>query len=311
MTISRPKISIVGAGFVGSTAAHWLSIKGAYDIVLVDIVEGVPQGKALDLQESAPVEGFASKIKGTNDYTDTKDSDIVVITAGIARKPGMSRDDLLATNQKIVAEVTKNVIRESPDCILIVVSNPLDAMVYVAYKTSGLPKERVIGMAGILDSARFAQFIAEELTVSVENIDTMVLGGHGDSMVPLLRYSTVAGAPVIEMIPKEKLDKIVQRTRDGGIEIVNLLKTGSAYYAPAAAIAEMVEAITKDKKKILPCSVLLEGEYGANGVFVGVPVKLGMHGAEKIIQLKLSQEEKKQFEKTVIAVHELNKITGL
>jgi len=273
--MGRKKITVVGAGNVGATTAHWLVSKELGDVVLVDIIEGMPQGKALDLAQAAPIEGFDSRLVGTNGYKETANSDIVVITSGIARKPGMSRDDLLNTNAGIVGSVTDEVARNSPNATIIVVSNPLDAMAQVAFRRSGFPKNRVIGMAGILDSARMRTFLAEALNVSVENVTAFVLGGHGDTMVPLVRYSTCAGIPVTELLPKDVLDKIVDRTRNGGAEIVSLLKTGSAYYAPSAAAVEMVEAIIKDKKKILPCAAYLEGEYGINGLFVGVPVKLG------------------------------------
>ena len=274
----RKKVSIVGAGNVGATAAHWIASKELADVVLIDIMEGVPQGKALDLLQAMPVEKRDSAILGTNDYADTANSDIVVITAGIPRKPGMSRDDLLNTNFKIMQEVVSKVVKYSPNCILIVVSNPLDAMAQAAFKMSGFSRNRVIGMAGVLDSARFRTFIAQELNVSVENVTAFVLGGHGDTMVPLPRYSTVAGIPITELIEPAKLEALVERTRNGGAEIVKFLKTGSAYYAPSASAVEMVEAILKDKKKILPCAVHLEGEYGITGLFVGVPVKLGANG---------------------------------
>jgi malate dehydrogenase len=268
-------------------------------------VEGIPQGKGLDLLEAMPIEKRDSNIVGTNDYADTANSDIVVITAGIPRKPGMSRDDLLNTNHKIMNDVVGKIVHRSPNCILIIVSNPLDAMAQAAYKMSGFPRERVIGMAGVLDSARFRTFIAQELKVSVENVTAFVLGGHGDTMVPLPRYSTVAGIPITELMEKATLDRIVQRTRDGGAEIVKHLKTGSAYYAPSAAVTEMVEAILKDKKKILPCAAYLNGEYGIHGLFVGVPVKLGAKGIEQIIEIKLTSDEKAALEKSVAAVKEL------
>jgi malate dehydrogenase len=301
----RNKITVVGSGNVGATAAHWIASKELGDVVLIDIIEGVPQGKGLDLLQAMPIEKRDSFVKGTNDYADTANSDIVVITAGIPRKPGMSRDDLLNTNYKIMSDVVGKVVNYSPNCILIVVSNPLDAMAQAAYKLSGFPRERVIGMAGILDSARFRAFIAMELSVSVENVTAFVLGGHGDTMVPLPRYSTVAGIPVTELIEKEKLDKIVQRTRDGGAEIVKYLKTGSAYYAPSAAATEMIEAILKDKKKILPCAAYLNGEYGIKGLYVGVPVKLGSKGIEQIIEIKLTAEEKAALDKSAASVKEL------
>ena len=301
----RRKVTIVGSGNVGATTAHWIVGKELADVVLIDIIDGVPQGKALDLQQSGPVEGFDSRLVGTNDYRDSADSDIVVITAGLPRKPGMSRDDLLMKNYEIVKGVTEQVVKVSPQCILIVVSNPLDAMVQTAYRISGFPRNRVIGMAGILDSARFRTFIAQELSVSVENVHAFVLGGHGDTMVPLPRYSTVAGIPITELLPRERIDALVQRTANGGAEIVGLLKTGSAYYAPSAAVTEMVEAIFKDKRKILPCAAYLEGEYGVDGLFVGVPVKLGQNGIEEIVQIDLRPEEEAALKKSAAAVKEL------
>ncbi|MBI4466668.1 MAG: malate dehydrogenase [Acidobacteria bacterium] len=304
----RKKVTVVGAGMVGGTTAHRLAEKEICDVVLTDIIEGLPQGKGLDLAESAPIEGYDSRVLGSNDYKDTANSDIVIITAGIARKPGMSRDELLKTNFGIVKETTEQVVKYSPNCILIVVSNPLDAMAQTAYRASGFSKNRVIGMAGVLDSARMRTFIAEALEVSVENVTAFVLGGHGDTMVPLARYSTVAGIPLPDLLPREKIDAIVKRTRDGGAEIVNLLKTGSAFYAPSAAIVEMVEAILKDKKKILPCAAYLEGEYGIKGLFVGVPVKLGARGIEKIIEIKLTPEEQAGLEKSAATVKELVEI---
>ncbi len=307
----RKKVTIVGAGNVGATAAHWISSKELADVVLIDVVEGVPQGKGLDLLEAMPIEKRDSHVMGTNDYADTAHSDIVVITAGLARKPGMSRDDLLNANFKIMQDVVGKVVANSPNCILIVVSNPLDAMAQAAFKLSKFSRNRVIGMAGILDSARFRAFIAEELNVSVENVTAFVLGGHGDTMVPLARYSTVAGIPITELLPKDRLDAILQRTRDGGAEIVKYLKTGSAYYAPSAAATEMVEAILKDKKKIVPCAVHLEGEYGINGLFVGVPCKLGANGLEKIIEIKLTPEENAALRKSADAVAELVKVIGV
>jgi len=307
----RKKISIIGAGNVGSTAAHWIMAKELADVVLVDVVEGVPQGKALDLRQALPIERSDVRITGTNDYGETANSDIVIITAGIPRKPGMSRDDLLHTNFKIMTDVVKNVVAYSPESILIVVSNPLDAMVQAAYKLSGFNRERVIGMAGILDSARFRAFISRELDVSVENVTAFVLGGHGDTMVPLPRYSTVAGIPITELMDKATIDRLVQRTRDGGAEIVKHLKTGSAYYAPSAAVAEMVEAILKDKKKIVPCAAYLEGEYGINGLFIGVPCKLGSNGIEKIIEIKLTPEEQAALQKSADSVKELVGVIGV
>ena len=306
----RKKVTIVGSGNVGATAAHWIASKELADVVLIDIVEGVPQGKGLDLLEAMPIEKRDSHVIGTNDYADTANSDIVVITAGIPRKPGMSRDDLLNTNYKIMQDVVGKVVANSPNCILIIVSNPLDAMAQAAYRISKFNRERVIGMAGVLDSARFRTFIAEELKVSVENVTAFVLGGHGDTMVPLVRYSTVAGIPLPELIAKDRLDALVQRTRDGGAEIVKYLKTGSAYYAPSAAVCEMVEAILKDKKKILPCAAYLEGEYGIKGLFVGVPCKLGAAGLEQIIQIKLTPEEQAALQKSADAVKELVAVIG-
>ena len=307
----RKKVTIVGAGNVGATAAHWIAAKELADVVLIDIMEGVPQGKALDLLQAMPIEKRDSHITGTNDYGDTANSDIVVITAGIPRKPGMSRDDLLNTNYKIMSDVVGKVTAVSPDCILIIVSNPLDAMAQAAFKQSKFNRERVIGMAGVLDSARFRTFIAEELKVSVENVTAFVLGGHGDTMVPLPRYSTVAGIPITELIPAERLAQIVQRTRDGGAEIVKHLKTGSAYYAPSAAAVEMVEAILKDKKKILPCAAYLQGEYGIEGYYIGVPCKLGSKGLEQIIEIKLTPEEDAALKKSAAAVKELCAVIGV
>jgi malate dehydrogenase len=301
----RKKVTIVGAGNVGATIAQRIVDYEMANVVMVDVVEGLPHGKALDLLESGPVEGNDCQIIGTNDYRQTVGSDIVVITAGLARKPGMSRDDLLIKNCQIVTEVTEQAIQYSPHCILVVVSNPLDAMVQTAYRVSGFPRERVVGMAGVLDAARFRTFVAMELKVSVENVHAAVLGGHGDAMVPLPRYSTVAGIPITELLPKEKIDSIVQRTRRGGAEIVELLKTGSAYYAPSAATVEMVESILKDKKKVLPCAVYLDGEYGINGLFVGVPVKLGQNGVEEIFQMSLTPEEHEALKRSAAAVKEL------
>ncbi|MBS1849743.1 MAG: malate dehydrogenase [Acidobacteria bacterium] len=307
----RKKVTIVGSGNVGATAAHWIASKELADVVLIDIVDGVPQGKGLDLLEAMPIEKRDSHVIGTNDYADTANSDIVVVTAGIPRKPGMSRDDLLHTNHKIMKDVVGKAIQYSPNCILIIVSNPLDAMAQAAYKMAGLPRERVIGMAGVLDSSRFRTFIAEELHVSVENVTAFVLGGHGDTMVPLPRYSTVAGIPITELIEKTRLEALVQRTREGGAEIVKYLKTGSAYYAPSAAVTEMVEAILKDKKKILPCAAYLEGEYGIKGLYVGVPVKLGAKGIEQIIEIKLTADEQAALNKSAEAVKELVAVIGV
>jgi malate dehydrogenase len=307
----RNKVSIVGSGNVGATAAHWIASKELADVVLIDIVEGVPQGKGLDLLEAMPIEKKDSFVLGTQDYKDTANSDIVVITAGVPRKPGMSRDDLLNINYKIMQDVVSKVVQNSPNCILIIVSNPLDAMAQAAYKMSGFSRNRVIGMAGVLDSARFRAFIAMELKVSVENVTAFVLGGHGDTMVPLPRYSTVAGIPITELMHKATVERLVQRTRDGGAEIVKYLKTGSAYYAPSAAVAEMVEAILKDKKKILPCAAYLEGEYGLSGLFVGVPCKLGSRGIEQVIEIKLLPEERSALAKSAEAVKELVAVIGV
>lgn len=302
----RKKVTVVGAGNVGSTAAMRLAEKELADVVVVDVLEGVPAGKALDLLEAAPIEKHDSKIFGcTGDYSAAKDSDIVIVTAGIPRKPGMSRDDLLSTNMGIMRSVIKEVAKVAPETILIIVSNPLDAMCHVAYDVSGFPKHRVMGMAGVLDSARFRTFIAMELNVSVENVHAFVLGGHGDTMVPISRYSTVAGIPLMDLIPPDRLKALEDRTRNGGAEIVGLLKTGSAYYAPASAAVEMAEAILKDKKKILPCAAYLQGEYGINDLFVGVPVKLGSKGVEEIIQVKLNQEEEKALHRSAASVRAL------
>jgi len=301
----RVKVTVVGAGNVGGSIAQRLAEKNCYDIVLVDIVEGMPQGKALDLVEAGPVCGYDSAVAGANSYEATKDSDLVVITSGIPRRPGMSRDELLETNTKIVSSVVRETAKRSPEAILIIVSNPLDVMTHVAHRVSGFPKNHVLGMAGVLDSARFRSFIAEALQVSVENIHAMVLGGHGDSMVPLIRYTTVAGRPIDEWLSPETLEALIKRTREGGAEIVNLLKTGSAYYAPAASVVEMVEAITKDQKKILPCAALCEGEYGFHDLVLGVPVKLGSDGAEAIIEYALTPEERTALETSSQAVREL------
>src|SRR6478609_9605740 len=306
----RKKVTIVGAGNVGATAAHWIASKELADVVLIDIMDGVPQGKGLDLLEAMPIEKRDSYILGTNDYADTANSDVVVITAGIPRKPGMSRDDLLNTNHKIMKDVVGKAVQHSPNCILIVVSNPLDAMAQAAYKMSGFSRNRVIGMAGVLDSARFRAFIAMELKVSVENVTAFVLGGHGDTMVPLPRYSTVAGIPITELMDKDRLDAIAKRTADGGAEITKLVGT-SAWYAPGSAAAEMVEAILKDKKKILPCSVFLRGEYGVHDQFLGVPVKLGKAGVEQIIEIKLTTEEQAALAKSAAAVKELTTVIGV
>jgi len=301
----RNKVTIVGAGHVGSTTALRLVEKRLADVVLVDIVDGIPQGKALDLLEAGPVEGYDFLIVGSNHYEATQDSDLVVITAGLPRRPGMSRDDLLIKNAEIVQSVAEQIVRNSPDAIIIVVSNPLDAMCHVVKSVTGFPRERVVGMAGILDSARFRTFIAQELNVSVDNTHAFVLGGHGDSMVPLARYSTVAGIPITDLILPDRLEAIIQRTRDGGAEIVKMLKTGSAYYAPSAAVAEMVDAILRDRKKILPCAAYLEGEYGVSGLYLGVPVKLGRGGVEEIFTINLTAEEKTQLQKSANGVQDL------
>jgi malate dehydrogenase len=311
----RKKVTVVGGGFVGSTTAQRIHDAGLADVVLTDILEGVPAGKALDMAESAPILGSDVRAVGISttggDYSETAGSDIIVITAGFPRKPGMSRDDLLKANYDVIKAVVEAVVKLSPNAILIIVTNPLDAMAQAAFKISKLPKARVIGMAGVLDSARMSAFVAAELGVSVENVHSFVLGGHGDDMVPLARYSTVAGIPLPELLSQEKIDAIVTRTRKGGAEIVNLLKTGSAYYAPSAAVVEMVEAILKDKKKILPCAAYLEGEYGIKGLFVGVPVKLGAKGIEQIIEIKLAPEEKAALDKSSASVRELVTVLGI
>jgi len=300
--MGRKKISIIGAGFVGATAAHWAAEKELGDVVLVDILEGVPQGKALDLFEASPIEGFDARVVGTNGYAETKDSDVVIITSGVPRKPGMSREDLLEVNKKIIQSVVAEVVQQSPKAILILVTNPLDTMTYLAFKRSGLPRQRIVGMAGILDTARYRSFIAMELGVSVEDIQALILGGHGDEMVPLPRYTTVSGIPLAQLLPKEKIDRLVDRTRKGGGEIVNLLKTGSAFYAPSAAAIQMAEAILKDKKRILPCCVYLDGEYGLKDICFGVPVKLGINGMESVIEIELTPDEKALVAKSAESV---------
>jgi malate dehydrogenase len=311
----RKKVTVVGGGFVGSTTAQRIVDGELADVVLTDVLEGVPAGKALDMLESTPISGADARAAGITtaggDYSATAGSDIVVITAGFPRKPGMSRDDLLRANYDVMKQVVEQVVRHSPNAILIVVTNPLDAMAQAALKLSKLPKNRVIGMAGVLDSARMSSFVAAELGVSVENVHSFVLGGHGDDMVPLPRYSTVAGIPLPDLLPKEKIDAIVDRTRKGGAEIVNLLKTGSAYYAPSAAVTQMVKAILKDKKKILPCAAYLEGEYGIKGLYVGVPCKLGAGGIEQIIQIKLTAEENAALQKSAASVRELVTVLGV
>ena len=301
----RPKITVVGAGNVGASVAQYAVEKELGDVVLVDVIEGIPQGKALDLAQAGPIHRYDATLVGSNGYDETHDSDVVVITAGLARKPGMTRDDLLFKNAEIVGAVVEQIVGRSRNAILVLVTNPLDAMVQLAWKKSGFPSKRVVGMAGVLDSARFRTFIAQELQVSVENVTAFVLGGHGDTMVPLPRYSTVAGIPITELLPKEKIDALVQRTAGGGAEIVALLKSGSAYYAPAASAVEMVEAILKDKKKILPCAAYLEGQYGVRGLYVGVPVKLGRAGVEQVIEIKLTPDEQAAFNKSAAAVREL------
>jgi len=311
----RKKVTVVGGGFVGSTTAQRILDRELADVVLTDILEGVPAGKALDMFESAPIQRTDARATGIStaagDYKETANSDIVVITAGFPRKPGMSRDDLLKANYDVVKSCVEQIVRFSPNAILILVTNPLDAMAQAAYRISGFSKNRVLGMAGVLDSARMSTFVAMELNVSVENVHSFVLGGHGDDMVPLPRYSTVAGIPLPDLLPQERIAAIVERTRKGGAEIVNLLKTGSAYYAPSAAVVEMVEAILKDKKKVLPCAAFLEGEYGINGLFVGVPCKLGAHGIEQIIEIKLTPEEKAALDKSSASVRELVKVLGV
>ncbi|HSB44621.1 MAG TPA: malate dehydrogenase [Nitrospira sp.] len=303
--MARPKITVVGAGNVGGTTAQRLAEKDTYDVVLVDIVEGVPQGKALDISQAGPVCGYSTRVVGTNGYAETAGSSVAVITSGIPRKPGMSRDELLVTNAKIVRSVVTELVSRSPEIILILVTNPLDAMVHVARKVSGLPKTKIIGMAGVLDSARMRTFIADALKVAGPDVQAMVLGGHGDTMVPLPRYTTVKGKPVSELMSKEKLDAIVKRTRDGGAEIVGLLKTGSAFYAPSASAVDMVEAIHKDQKRVLPCAVFCEGEYGLHNVVVGVPVKIGRGGAEQVVEYELTTEERTALEVSANAVREL------
>lgn len=303
--MARQKITVVGAGNVGATVAQRLAEKDCYDVVLVDIADGVPQGKTLDLSQAGPICGYDSRLQGSTTFDQTDGSSIVVVTSGVPRKPGMSRDELLATNAKIIQSVVKEATKRSPHAILIMVTNPLDAMAHVAYRVSGFPKERVVGMAGVLDSARFRSFIAAELDVSVDNVHAMVLGGHGDTMVPLIRYTTVAGRPISEWLAKDRLEALIKRTRDGGAEIVNLLKSGSAYYAPSAAVVDMIEAILKDQKKILPCAVRCDGDYGIRGLFVGVPVKLGQHGAEAVIEYELTRDERAALDTSAAAVKEL------
>ncbi len=306
----RKKISVIGAGFVGSTCAHWAASKELGDVVLLDINEGAAKGKALDLFEASPVEGFDSKVIGTADYKDTAGSDVVIITAGLPRKPGMSRDDLLATNAKIMKSVCTGIKEYAPNSVVIIVSNPLDAMAFVAKETLDFPKNRIIGMAGVLDSARFRSFIAEETGISVKDIHATVLGGHGDTMVPMPRHCSVGGVPLLEMLGKEKVDALVERTRKGGAEIVGLLKTGSAYYAPSASAVAMAEAIVKDQNRILPCAAFLEGEYGVNNLFLGVPCQLGGNGLEKVVELELNDTEKAGLENSINAVKGLVETLG-
>ncbi|HLI91423.1 MAG TPA: malate dehydrogenase [Ktedonobacteraceae bacterium] len=307
----RSKISVIGAGFVGSTLAQRLAERDYADVVMFDIIPNMPQGKALDMLEAGPVLGYDTLITGTNDYADTANSDLVVITSGFPRKPGMSRDDLLKKNQEVVAQVTEQVVKQSPNCIIIMVTNPLDAMAQVALRVSGFPRERVIGQAGVLDTARFRTFIAQEVGVSVRDVQAYVLGGHGDTMVPLARMCTVAGIPISQLLPAERIEQIIQRTRDGGAEIVKLLGTGSAYFAPSASILQMIDSIMLDKKMIMPCSVYLQGEYGIHDLFVGVPVKLGAKGMEQIIEIELTESERTQLRKSADAVQELIKVMGI
>lgn len=307
----RRKVTVVGSGNVGATVAQRLADKQLADVVLVDILEGIPQGKALDMLQAGPIEGYDVRVTGSNQYSETANSDMIVMTAGLARQPGMSRDDLLKRNYEIVKHVIAEAVKHSPNAFIIMVTNPLDAMVQTAYKVSGFPKNRVLGMAGVLDTARYRAFIAEALNVSVHNVQGFVLGGHGDTMVPVPRYTTVAGIPVTDLLPKEKLDAIITRTRNGGAEIVNLLKSGSAYYAPSAAVVEMIDAIFNDRKKILPCAAYLEGEYGISGLFVGVPAKLGANGVEQIIEVKLTAEEQAALRKSADAVKQLVSVIGV
>lgn len=307
----RSKITVVGAGFVGSTLVQRLAERDYADVVMFDIIPNMPQGKALDMLQAGPVIGYDSLVTGTNDYADTANSDLVVITSGFPRKPGMTRDDLVKKNQEIVSQVTQEITRHSPNCIIIMVTNPLDAMAQLAYHVSGFPRNRVIGMAGVLDTARFRTFIAQELGVSVRDVQAYVLGGHGDTMVPLARMCSVAGVPISQLIPAERIEQIVQRTRDGGAEIVKLLGTGSAYFAPSASVLQMVDSILLDKKMIMPCAVYLQGEYGINGLFVGVPAKLGANGLEEVIEIELTSEEQALLQKSASAVKELVEVMGI
>ena len=305
------KITIIGAGNVGATAAHWALIRQLGDVVLLDVMEGIPQGKALDLWQSGPLDGYPGKMQGSNDYADTKDSDVVIITAGLARKPGMSRDDLLAKNVAIVKSCAEEAVKHSPDCVMIVVTNPIDAMVHTAFKVSGLPKERIIGMAGVLDSARYRTFLAEALGVAASDVNALVMGIHGDKMLPLVRLANVSGVPVTELLSAEELDRIVHRTQTGGIEIVNHLKTGSAFYTPGLAAIEMAEAVLTDSRRVMACAAYLEGEYGISGYFLGVPVVLGKNGVEKVLQFELTEEEKSALQDSVDAVSKQMAATGL
>jgi malate dehydrogenase len=307
----RHKVTVIGAGFVGSTLVQRLAERDYADVVMFDIIPNMPQGKALDMLEAGPVLGYDSLVIGTNDYADTTNSDIVVITSGFPRKPGMSRDDLVKKNQEIITQVTEQVVKHSPNCIIIMVTNPLDAMAQLAYHISGFPRERVIGMAGVLDTARFRTFIAQEVGASVRDVQAYVLGGHGDTMVPLSRMCTVAGVPISQLIPAERIEQIVQRTRDGGAEIVKLLGTGSAYFAPSASILQMIDSILLDKKMIMPCTVHLQGEYGINNLFIGVPVKLGAKGLEQIIEIELTEQERTLLNKSADAVRELIRVMGI
>ncbi len=307
----RSKITVVGAGFVGSTLVQRLAERDYADVVMFDIIPNMPQGKALDMLQAGPVLGYDLLVTGTNDYADTANSDIVVITSGFPRKPGMTRDDLVKKNQEIISQVTQEVVKYSPDCIIIMVTNPLDAMAQLAYHISGFPRNRVIGMAGVLDTARFRTFIAQELNASVRDVQAYVLGGHGDTMIPLSRMCTVAGVPISELISAERIEQIVQRTRDGGAEIVKLLGTGSAYFAPSASVLQMVDSILLDKNMIMPCAVYLQGEYGIHGLFVGVPVKLGAQGLEQVIEIELTQDEQSLLQKSAHAVKELVDVMGI
>ncbi len=307
----RNKVSVIGAGFVGSTLVQRLAERDYADVVMFDIIPNMPQGKALDMLQAGPVLGFDSLITGTNDYADTANSDVVVITSGFPRKPGMTRDDLVKKNQEVITQVTEQLIKHSPDCIIIMVTNPLDAMAQLAYHVSGFPRERVIGMAGVLDTARFRTFIAQEVGASVRDVQAYVLGGHGDTMVPLSRMCTVAGVPIAQILPAERIEQIVQRTRDGGAEIVNLLGSGSAYFAPSASILQMVDSILLDKKMIMPCAVNLQGEYGIKDLYVGVPAKLGASGLEQVIEVELSENERALLHKSADAVRELIKVMGI